>query len=288
MEKYTISSGNSYRGLTMIDMDSVCLDQLIRVLQRKGVIDQEDVNEIDDYSCKISLERLQEYINKEEDMIEYPKTYNLFKRDESTKKLIIGDFMHPHYEVISQSKWFFEEKLDGEPTRVIFDGETVMFKSRTDNSEMRPCLLPFLNDVFTVEKMKEVFPEVTAESPVCLYGEGVGKGIQKDGDKYSNHPIFVLFDIRVGRHWLERDDVIDSAVKLGIRTPAVPLLQFSDVNVVMDRLHQIVPYLKERPNSIFAMNGIREMEGVIGRTDPYLYDNKGSRIMFKLKVKDLL
>lgn len=171
----------------------------------------------------------------------------------------------------------------------MFDGESVIFKTRTDKGECRPCLLPFLNDVFTFERMKEVFPKVTPDMPVCLYGEGIGKGIQKDGDKYSAHPILVLFDIRVGRHWLEKDDVIDIAVKFGLRVaPRVPFLRFGDVQANIGPLHQIVRYLKEEPNSLFSSDSIRKMEGVIGRTDPYLYDNKGNRIMFKLKVKDLL
>jgi hypothetical protein len=30
------------------------------------------------------------------------------------------------------------------------------------------------------------------------------------------------------------------------------------------------------------------IEGVVARTDPYLYNERGQRIMFKLKGKDLL
>jgi hypothetical protein len=79
-------------------------------------------------------------------------------------------------------------------------------------------LISALNDGFvgTEEAFASVFPDSTPESPVILYGEGYGPGIQKGGGNYGSDQSFVLFDIKIGPWWLRREDVLEIADKLMI------------------------------------------------------------------------
>src|SRR5436309_896873 len=113
--------------------------------------------------------------------MEYPKIETLFQRDESTFKVKIGALKNPVYGVIKS--WLWSEKIDGTNIRCIWDHEAgkVTFGGRTANAQLHADLLSFLVENVTAEKLKAVFPDISA----VLYGEGYGAGIQKGGGDYS-------------------------------------------------------------------------------------------------------
>ena len=149
--------------------------------------------------------------------------------------------------------------------------------------------------------------------PITLYGKGYGGGIQKGGGAYTSKTkggavSFRLFDVLVGETWLRRADVEDVAAKLSIK--CVPLIlppksiafrsdlsttriTFGDVTVAYGEkpwdLELITEYVRDGIQSIVAYEEGTEghlAEGIVAFTAEPLYNNRGQRLMFKLKVSD--
>lgn len=209
--------------------------------------------------------------------MKYPKTNSLWQRDE--KGLIIpGKYTCEEYKNIN--RWEITEKIDGTNIRVIYDAEneTVEFKGRTDNAQIPTFLLVKLTELFTVDKLKEVFPT----GKVILYGEGYGNKIQSCGHKYSPDNGFVLFDVLVVKEefeygiWLEFDSLNDIAKKLEIEI--VPLLGYWTIA-------EIVNYVQSNAKSVFAKQELTA-EGIVAKSHPIMLDRLGRIIKFKLKCND--
>ena len=150
------------------------------------------------------------------EMKPFHKIETLFDRDEETHKVIEGQWRLPEFEynvrVMLEILQGFEtsqgiEKLADPAPKVTFGG-------KTNDAQMPTFLLARLQELFTVEKMQEAFPDC---SQVCLYGEGYGAKIQKGGGIYKSDGVdFALFDVKVGDWWLKQQDVQDVADKLQI------------------------------------------------------------------------
>jgi hypothetical protein len=137
-------------------------------------------------------------------------------------------------------------------------------------------------------------------SPIMMvvYGEGYGAGIQKGG-RYSPKKQFRAFDVKtfkgINEHdewgpglWRRWDDVVDVADALGVKT--VPLLSTAAT------LEDCVARVRDLRSAVAAEESGEEYtkpeelphaEGLVARTDPYLYDSYGHRVFFKLKGRDM-
>ena len=198
---------------------------------------------------------------------------------------------------------------------------TMQINGRNDNSQIPPNLLKYLQEIFTLEGLKSlwrcksnckgcggsgvVHTSSTASSqcpslepyPITLYGEGYGGGIQKGGHEYTSKTkggvvSFRLFDVLVGvvgETWLRRIDVEDIASKLDIKTvPLIEGLTRGGFGVKWD-LEIITRFIKEGFYSYVAdEEGVSDhlAEGIVAFTAEPLYNNRGQRLMFKLKAED--
>jgi hypothetical protein len=128
-----------------------------------------------------------------------------------------------------------------------------------------------LNERFLplAEIMQKVF-----DGDACLYGEGYGAKIQKGGGNYRPGQDFVLFDVRVGDYWIQREDVEDVAANLGI--DVVPIIGEGT-------LHDAVEWAKR---GIPSMWGAFEAEGIVARPKVELKTRNGHRIITKIKCRD--
>src|SRR5690349_3648717 len=167
----------------------------------------------------------------------YHKINALYKRHTEGKnkgKLIIGDWAVPELGYLAKNPWEFTEKVDGTNIRVHLSFETdenlrrrlvVSFGGRSDNAQIPKPLLWALDGMFAdgtaTDKVKAWMMDNNLTN-VTLYGEGYGPKIQKGGGNYRDDVSFVLFDVKVGDFWLDRDNVNDVATKLGI--DSVPVL----------------------------------------------------------------
>lgn len=211
---------------------------------------------------------------------QYPKIETLFERDmEGAKTLIEGKFRSPLVEYLKDNEWIFTEKIDGTNIRVHWNGHTVMFGGRTDNAQIPSFLL---NDVlypkFAGTVNEQVFEQKFGEMPVTFYGEGYGAKIQKGGDKYVDGHSFILFDVKVGNTFVDRESVEDIAKSF--RIECVPI-------VLRGTIQEAVDFVKTSPKSVIAKEE-KTMEGLVGVPAVRAFDHKGNRVIVKVKVEDFI
>lgn len=218
-------------------------------------------------------------------MAEYQKIQTLFKRDE--RNIIIPDqFTYPEFEVLKDLKWECTEKIDGTNIRIELessgnpeDGIIMSFKGRTDKAIIPERLLTKLNWLFDREHLMEAL-NITDETQNCnitLYGEGYGAKIQKGGNYISNDVNFILFDVKIGKWWLDRESIKDIANKLGIN--AVPLMGYMTIP-------EAIEYVKKGFKSTIAENKDYDAEGLVLKTPCGLLKRDGERLITKIKTVD--
>ncbi len=209
----------------------------------------------------------------------YPKIQTVFLRDPKTnyKTMIEGKFALPEFAYLANNEWIFTEKVDGTNIRVMFEKGVLSFGGRTERAVIPRRLLKALENIFSPRRERLI--EMFGDSKVCLYGEGYGAKIQK-GEKYRPDQGFVLFDIKVGDHWLKRKNIEDIASKLGIEI--VPV-------VGRGTLADMVKIVKK---GFVSAWGDFLAEGIVARPAIELFTRterriaNGKRIITKLKYKD--
>jgi len=156
---------------------------------------------------------------------------------------------------------------------------------RTDRAQTPSTLVIAINELLPpIEVAWDVFhADDNSEDPyvVTLYGEGYGPRIQKGGGSYRDTPGFRLFDVKVGRKWLDWPNVESVAEQLGLQTAPV-----IDDDADISQAYGLVRGFDSIVARQDGGTGLRA-EGVVARTVPYVYDWRGDRIMWKLKTKDL-
>jgi hypothetical protein len=211
-------------------------------------------------------------------MTEYHKIETLFERDmEGNKKLIKGKFRNECVEYLASNDWIFTEKVDGTNVRVIWDGHKVSFNGRTNNAQMPMPLIERLTELFGGNENEELFEQKFGETQVVLYGEGYGGKIQSGG-AYNPTQDFILFDVRVGDVWLQRENIEEIAKSFNLQV--VPI-------VLEGTISMAVSFIETKPKSLISKQE-KEMEGVVGVPKARLTDFRGSRIIVKIKVEDFI
>ena len=204
-------------------------------------------------------------------MREYHKIQSIFKREsERPCKIIEGQYSLPEFEYLKNNIWTFTEKVDGTNIRIMLQDGQLKFGGKTDNASIPVFLYDKLTTIFQVEKLKEKF-----EDNVCLYGEGYGAKIQKGGGNYiSNGVDFVLFDVKVGEYWLNRNSVEEIAEFLNIKV--VPII---GEGTLQDAIEMTRKGFKSQWGDFIA-------EGIVARPKTELFARNGKRIITKIKYKD--
>lgn len=227
--------------------------------------------------------------------IEYPKTENLLERsDYEDRPLLMGTFRVPEHRQIG--RWHVTEKIDGTNMRILYDPETHTFdvRGRSDRAKVPGDLEDNIRRLLYDTAWKAAFQDFCAPrgdrldwGTVTIFGEGYGPGIQR-GHGYAPQKSFRMFDVMY--HWPDGRDSwcsMETVEMLAamLRIPTAPL-----IGRAMTTL-EILDYVLNERNSFVAAednnNPTHPSEGVIARTNPYVYTERGSRVMFKLKGADL-
>ena len=207
-------------------------------------------------------------------MEEYHKIKTVWLRAPETnfKTLLENEWATPEFKYLQNNQWTFTEKVDGTNIRVQWEGQGVSrFGGRTDRAQIPAHLVASLQDLFPEGKLSDVF----GDTPYTLYGEGYGAKIQKGGGDYIQDGCsFILFDVRCGGHWLQREDVEDIASRLGIEV--VPIIG-------MGTLHDAIDLVRGGFSSKLKSS---TPEGIVMRPSTELTCRGGKRIISKLKCKD--
>jgi hypothetical protein len=214
-------------------------------------------------------------------MREYYKTDNLFKRNPAKKsELIIGKYTRPEFAIINS--WDVTEKVDGTNVRLVFhrvfNGSYDIY-GRTDNAQFTFTQEDYLENYCDMirSKVLELLNGHNIDT-LTIYGELYGPKIQSGGN-YSDSIHFRAFDMLVNNNvWLAPDSVRENTKFLGVDD--VPFL---GVMLTED----IVSMVADGFKSTFAKNRDYVAEGVIAKPIYNLYDQRGNRVVFKLKHEDL-
>ena len=209
----------------------------------------------------------------------YPKINSLWKRELDTgrKYLIADEYACEEFKNIKT--WRVTEKIDGTNIRIIYRDGVVSIRGRTDDAQIPPKLLTFLQANFNDYTMDKHFPRVKdsdAYPSVILFGEGYGPKIQSCGGNYIDSPSFIFFDVHCQGWWLNRDGVADISNKFEM--PHVP-----DLGLMTQE--EIINFVKSKPLSTCSIKE-QVMEGIVARTDPMLLFRDKTPLIFKLKCRD--
>jgi hypothetical protein len=202
---------------------------------------------------------------------EYHKIVTVWDRDPDNKfkTLLEGQWATPEFKFLRNCNWIGTEKVDGTNIRVIWDGNTVTFGGKTDRAQIPANLLNALNAMFTASRLSD-----DLKGPCVLYGEGYGAKIQKGGGNYRPDQSFVLFDVRAGDVWLDRETVNEIALEL-------------DIEVVPELYRGMLDDLIEPVATGFPSSwGDFQAEGLVMRPEVELVNRLGHRIIAKVKCKD--
>ena len=206
-------------------------------------------------------------------------------------------FRSPDFPAVNS--WRLTEKVDGQNIRVCYwpVSKERDFRGRSDNASLHPGLLGALDAMFPIDRLAEAFPpgevhnrtEDSEWGVVVLFGEGYGPGIQKGGGRYRADKSFRLFDVLVGRWWLEWDNVAEIAAKLEIKTVPVVANGLRDLpRTAFDTKMMLSNYAQW---SSVALDDIvdpppAEAEGVVATSIPLLLRRDGTPLRWKLKFRD--
>ena len=167
--------------------------------------------------------------------------------------------------------------LDGEPNG-IYD-YTIEVHGKTIKANLNQNLVNNILTKWPKEMLVDVFTvngNIPTE-PIILYGEGYGAGIQKGGNYIKNDVDFILFDIRIGNFWLERDSIEDIASKLQMKV--VSIIGYYSIN-------EAIEYVKKGFKSTIAENKDYDAEGLVLKFPFGLLKRNCDRIMTKIKTCD--
>lgn len=205
---------------------------------------------------------------------EYHKINTMLKRNlEGNKKVISGQWVDPVIEYLKDNDWTFTEKVDGTNIRVSWDGNALVFGGKTDNASIPNGIVNRLNELFYADPAQARLRAIFPDGGVILYGEGYGAKIQ-NGAKYKAAQDFVLFDVRVGDLWLERQNVEDVARKLQL--DVVPVIGHGT-------LAEAIALVQGGLRSAW---GDFAAEGIVARPTTELLTRRGERIITKIKGGD--
>lgn len=207
--------------------------------------------------------------------MEYHKIQTVWKRgpDNHHKTLLNGAWAKPEFDYLQNNMWDFTEKVDGTNMRAIWNGESVVIGGKTDRAQIPSKMVTVMVNLFDTTPARATFKELFQGSAVTLYGEGYGAGIQKGGI-YGSNQQFILFDVRVEKWWLSREDVLDIALKFNLRV--VP-------HIGAGTLRQMIQNVQYKHQSQW---GDFPLEGIVARPRTELCSRDGERVITKVKCKD--
>lgn len=195
-------------------------------------------------------------------MTTYHKIQSIFKRDDNGK--FTAEYSMPEFEYLKNNMWEFTEKVDGTNIRIAYEEGKLIIGGRTERAQIPAHLFNELSNIFSGFDQLDM----------TLYGEGYGMKIN-GGEQYIKDGVgFILFDVRVGRWWLQREDVEKIAKEYG-----VPIVPFVGIGTLQNA---IVRCQEGFQSEIGACNA----EGLVLRPTVSLFARSGERIITKVKERD--
>jgi len=205
----------------------------------------------------------------------FPKIYTLYDRGKDFK--LIEGVINPKLVGIENIKEFVVSiKIDGTNCGIVLTQEKeILIRKRSDfikDDKQHHHYFEAIKDI-DMEKIKDYFKD--SNSLITIFGEVCGKGIQKQGETYSDKPTFILFDIKCGNSFFDWDDLIKFSKFTGIKM--VEWFKFEGKDI-LDYNYWL--------NLLKEANKTKYVEGYVVRSRPALLSKFGTKMLFKIKLKD--
>ena len=228
-----------------------------------------------------------------------------------SNQIILHDFSNEVAKYLFDCKWEGYCKIDGTNSKIAFypsSGE-IKVGGKTDNANSIKGQFEFLEKIGERIKpmLQEMFPKETAkfeqvlgddkkpiygdidentksvtlvESPIYIYGEYYGEGVQKSGGAYGERN-FAVFDINQQGWWIPSDMRHDICSKLGLNE--VPYFGTMTLREIEEMVRKgFTTYVPNASNPSFIE------EGVVCRPPIGLKDSHGERVIVKIKHGDYM
>lgn len=243
----------------------------------------------------------------------YTKINTLYKREPTVlengeknprKNLIMpGQYSNAETEILKDLLWECTEKIDGtnislhifpldpygNEVRTNPDGSYTEYKlfgfydteihGKTPASVIPSKLLKNLMDICNTRDFKDVFTVngIPPQEKIEIFGEGYGTGIQKGGGYCKDDQKFIVFDIKIGDHYVRREIVEDVCKKLNL--DIVPLIGYMTIAEAEEMVKKgFTSRISENPNLM--------AEGLVCKAPLGMLDARGNRIITKIKSVD--
>lgn len=225
----------------------------------------------------------------------YPKIDTYYNRGDDFSV----DLTRPRRpEFTAIDRWLFTEKVDGTNIRlgfrrfpstsivpaVVGGGVQMEVGGRSNNAQLPKPLSEWFNKTqWMLRSQAETILFKYDIDSLIVFGEGYGPKIQKGGGNYRQDQSFIVFDVLINEvSWLNETAITEVAQTLGFtRVPDYAIGTIEDAISIVTN--------PKMPSNVAADNGMPvdfEIEGVVARPLAPLYDNRGRRVMWKLKGSD--
>ena len=208
----------------------------------------------------------------------YQKIVSPWKRTDPKSKTVNTEVFSDEYiEMLKDIQWIGTEKVDGENLNFYYDGNHVSYFGHTDKSVFTGDKKEWLDSLITPE-FESIFEQIFGEKEAFVHGELLGPKIQSNLYGVSDFQ-FYAFDIynKTDNVFWKQDVVDIYAKQFGFER--APL-------IATGTLEEIAAIVKTVPAS--KLNPKIEMEGIVIRPLRELKNAKNERIIYKVKVADLL
>lgn len=194
------------------------------------------------------------------------------------RKLIVPEkgqdeaYRTPLLAYLAELPWVYTRKVDGENIRVKWDGEQALWNGKSNNFQCSAEFTDYMNNTFIEEIFEEKFGR---DKTVILFGEKMGSKTQ--GNELNlKEDTFVLFDVNINGTWLSGVNVVEVAGYFGIPS------------VYRFMLHGQVPTPLRELIEKCANGDFKDWEGIVAKPCEECQDQKGNRIIVKIKNRDYL
>lgn len=215
-----------------------------------------------------------------------------FRRDPSNPRVIIPEWRNKAVEMLADAPiWVASEKIDGTNIRVGWDGYNIAFGGRTDRADIPKDLLAHLTATFHTpgveEWFEENFPLGDAEfRDVVLFGEGFGPKIQSGG-KYRKDISFIGFDVYVDGVYLSPKNSQGIFETLDIEFVGTRNVYTGEWISDTSQPAPLSLFIEQVRSGLTSEWDEFEAEGLVARTIEPLYDQRGERLIVKIKPDNL-
>lgn len=223
----------------------------------------------------------------------YPKITSPFKRtDEKSKTVNTLVWFDDYAQFFGEGglPFYATEKVDGTNCNIIYDGNHISYTGHTDKTVWNPEVEEWIKSKFQTSEFEQMCEQRFGENEIKLCGELIGPKIQNNFYKLEDYK-FILFDIHndTSNTWWNRWIVEENAKELNL--DIVPLIggsNFTDLPSECKNTLRGWTNLLQNIDFISKINRDVEIEGFVVRPLMELLKANGERVIYKIKIKDIL